>query len=406
MLAGSSLLRLALSLGLFLGLLLRHATAAEKAAPAQPSVEECEKFGRWIVERFDEGKVEEIAAAFDAVAFMRIATAGLGVSEAEVSSAASGISRGFGEKLEAELGEFDSARFVRVQEKGNQRRVLIRFLSEEGALNYKAFICARGSDSQVKWIDSYNYSSGESFSASTRNVLLPLVAKESESRRAKLSPAEKVYFENLSRIQRILALTRGGKSTEALALLQELPDFLRKERFFLLLEMRIAQAVDEAAYLKALAAIDAAIPDDPTLDLLRSDGRLIRKDHAGALRLIDSFEKEIGRDAWLDYSRANVHNDAEDWPAAKKFANDALAVEPDLIHAHQILLSIGLTTKNYKEVAEALTRLAAAFPQLDLHEGIKDDDDYADFRKSPEYAAWAAEGSRKAPKPPPGAARK
>ncbi|MES2692084.1 MAG: hypothetical protein V4773_01335 [Verrucomicrobiota bacterium] len=387
----SLLLRLGLILGLGFGVALRGIAATEAVASAQlPSKEECEEFGQWIVERFEAKELGELTRVFDALAFTQAITAGLEVADKEVLELSSGLRTGFARSFEAELNAFESAHFVRVQEKEGQRRVLIRFVSGEGAVNYIAFICARRTGGGVKWIDAFSYLTGETFGASSRRLLLPILAEKKKSLLEKLTSSENALVKNLLQMQRGLTLIRQQKHAEALALLQKLPAVLRKEKFFLLLEMRAAQALDEATYLKSLETIAAALPNDPTLDLVLLDGDFMRKDYAGALRRLASFEKEIGGDAYLNCLRANVHILTQDWPAGKKAARAALAVEPALFPAYDSLLLIAVTSKNHGEVADVLSELEANFPKMNMLEGIKDDEVYAEFRKSPAYAEWVA----------------
>lgn len=391
----SSLLRLGLALGLVFGLTFRNVTAAEKVA-GQPSIEECEEFGHWVVEQFDAQQLGEISKRFNALAFAKVITKDLGFSDKDVLEMSAGLRRSIGRNFEADLKSFESAHFIRVQEKEGQRRALVRFNSAEGAVNYVAFICTR-TEGGLAWVDAFSYMSGETFTASSRRLMLPIAADLKKSALQKLTSSESAMMKNLPTVQRALALIREQKPAEALALFRKMPAELRKEKFVLLLEMRAAQALDETEYLASMEAIAKAFPNDSTMDLVLLDAEIMKKDYAAALRRLTSFEAELGGDAHIHYVRANVHIMQEDWPAAKRSARAALADEPTMFSAYDTLIGVSIKEKKFKEVADVLTEIETSFPAIDMLKGIQEDDTYADFLKSPAYTEWTAARAKRAP---------
>lgn len=396
----STLLRLGLVLGLVLGLSFRNVTAAEKAAAAQPTAEECAEFGNWVVEQFDAKQFGEITKRFNALAFTKVITKDLGFSDKEVLDMSAGLRQGISGSFVQELKAFESAHFVRVQEKEGQRRALVRFNSADGAVNYMAFICGR-TEGGLTWVDAFSYLTGETFSASSRRLILPIAADMKKSLLQKLTSSESAMMKNMPAMQRALTLIREQKPAEALALLQKLPPELRKEKFILILEMRAGQAMGEKEYLEALEAIAQTFPNDATLDLVLIDGDFLKKDYARVLRRLASLEKELGGDAHVHFLRANVHIMQEDWAAAKRSARAALAEEPRMFSAYDTLLGVALREKKFKEVADVLTEIETGFPAMDMLKGIEDEDSYADFRKSPAYTEWLVARAKRSEKPPP-----
>lgn len=386
---------LAPTLLLLLSLLLGLARAAEKATTAQPSVAEYEAFGQWLVEQFDAQQFDEIAKRFNAPAYTEIVAENLGLSDKEIFDLSSGIFRSVGKNLETELGAFQSARFLRVQEKDGQRRALLRFTSTEGTANYLAFICTR-SEGGLTWINFFNYMAGETAGASARRLLLPVIVDKKKSLLENLTTSESVLVKNFPVIQRVLRLKRQGQQGEALALIQQLPAEVRDEKFILLLQMHLAQVVGDKEHLKALEAIARVFPNDPTMDIILVDADIMKGDYDAALRRITSFEKEIGNDTHLHFLRANVHLMKEDWAAAKRSARAALADEPTMLSAYQILIGVSLKEKKFTEVGDVLTEIETSFPTIDMLNGIQEDDIYADFRKSPAYAEWVAARAKRA----------
>lgn len=363
---------------------------ATAAAAALPSEADCAAFGRAIAALLNDGKAAEAIQQLNKVALVNRISAGLGYSESEARDFQAGVLKTLPTSLQKQLETFTSARFLRVQTVAGERRALLRFVSEEGAVNYIALICDQRGTGPVHWTDAFMYMMGETISQSTRRTVLPLVAQSKKGMLEKLTGSDSAFVTHFATVNQASQLLQKGKFVEAWSACEKLPDSLKKDRTVLMLRLRLAQSIDDTKYLRVINDWQAAFPGDATLDFISIDGDILRKDYASALKHIDSFAQRIGGDAYLDFLGANVLIMAERYDDARARARAALAVEPTLASAFDALLTITLKTKNYAETVKVLEELRSVYPAINL-DSIAADKEYAEFRLSRAYRDWSAQ---------------
>ena len=359
------------------------------AATAAITDEECETYGKQLAEYFSSGKQSEVVRQLDTFAFMDKVTADLGFDEKELGEFRSGMLSGLSKSLVQNFSTFTSAQYLRAQSVGGAKRVLVRCVSEEGAVNYFAFIVDRRATGSLKWVDVYIYLTGETMTESTRRAVLPMVANMKKNLLDKLTSRESDYVQNFPKMTRATQLIQGGKFAEALAELERLPETVKRERFVLTLRLRAAQPLSEAEYLKVITAWEKAYPDDPSLDLISIDGDVMRKDYAGAIKRIDSLSQRLGGDNYLNFLKGNMQMMAGDNDVARLTARAVLAAEPTLTSAWDTLLTISLNEHKYAETVALLIEFEAKFPGAKMKPVIATNAAYADFRTTQEYRDWA-----------------
>ena len=177
-----------------------------------------------------------------------------------------------------------------------------------------------------------------------------------------------------------------GQHEKALQIYDQLPSELQRDKNVLLIRLRAAQAVGEAAYAEAVRDLRAVHPDDPCIDLYGITCFLQKKDFAQALASINRVEKSLGDAPYANLLRAYVHQNAGNWPAAQKAAEAAVAAEPTLADAHWILVLVSLQEKRHAETLQRLREIERRFaPEFPDFTSIPD---YAEFVKSPQYQEW------------------
>jgi tetratricopeptide (TPR) repeat protein len=370
------------------------AESEPKAKPAPlPSEEACAAFGQKLAELLDGGQAAEVTAQLDKAALIARITPGLGFTATESRDFSAGLLNTLPASMQRQFESFSSAKFLRVQTVGGDRRALLRLVSSEGGASYLAFICAERGAGKLVWVDVFNYTSGESVSQATRRTTLPLIAESKKNALQQLISSESAFVTNFPAVMQATRLFQSSKIPESWAVTEKLPPEVRKDRTVLMLRLQLAQSLDDEKYLAVIKDWQAAFPNDATLDFISIDGDILRKDYAGAVKHVDSFAKRIGGDPYLDALAANVLFMAERYDEARKRARAALAAEPSLTDAFEALLNISLKTKNYAETVSLFEELHAQLPGLNLEE-IAASDDYADFRLSRAYRDWSAKAKQ------------
>ena len=202
----------------------------------------------------------------------------------------------------------------------------------------------------------------------------------------RLTRGESAYVKNLSKILEMQHLQIEGKHNEALAIFDAFPEELKRDKNLLLMRFNIAAQADDKAYQAAMVDLKKSLPDDPALDFALIDHYFYAKQFDKALEIIDSIDKRVEGDPYLDFFRANIFYSDGNWAGAKRFAKQAIDREPDLEDPYWTLITISLDERDYAETARLLI---AVEDSLGLVIGdLIDIPEYAGFRASEPYRRW------------------
>jgi len=368
---------------------LTFALPARAATPAPITDEECNSFGEELAGYFNAGKHAEAVRLLDGYALVGRITQGLEMEESDLNDFRAGYIGNVSKTLASSYSTFPSAHYLRAQTVDGERRLLVRCVSDKGAVNFMAFVPARRASGGLKWIDVYTYMNGELLSESSRRAILPLLAESKKNFLEKLSTSESNFVKSFPKATEAAKLIQEGKAAEAYAMLNALPADVRSHRFVLNLRLAAAQRVDEKEYLKVISDWEKAYPGDPSLDLISIDGDFMRKDYARGIKRLDSLSARLGGDNYLLFLKGNLQMMAGDNEAARKTARAVIAAEPALTSAWDTLLSISLSEKKYSETVTLLAEVEAMYAGAKMKPVIDKLEAYAEFRKSAEYKAWA-----------------
>lgn len=197
--------------------------------------------------------------------------------------------------------------FLRVHKQGDELRALFRVRSPSLGVNYHDYDLIVSESGDVKAEDVYIFATGERFSDTMRRIFLQFTASRNSGLLARLRGKDKALVKNMEKIQRMTRMAKSGDSRGSLAIYNELPAELKKEKFVMLVRVTAsAKTANEQTYLNALAEYRKAFPNDPSLQLISIDFHILKKDFASALKTIDALDKQLGGDPFLDVMRGNV----------------------------------------------------------------------------------------------------
>jgi hypothetical protein len=184
---------------------------------------------------------------------------------------------------------------------------------------------------------------------------------------------------------------RTGDRAGALAAIDALPPAVRKERGVQMLRVRAAAGLGTQAYKQALTEIATAFPDDPAVALISIDGALDVEDFDGAIKWIDTLEKAIGKDAFIESTRVVALVRKGDLDKALATANAAVALEPTLTRALEIKLDVLIAKKQWPDVLAAMTDLETNHAQHFDVDKLRSQPHLAELVGSPAFATWLEE---------------
>jgi hypothetical protein len=243
---------------------------------------------------------------------------------------------------------------------------------------------ASRTDHKVRVLDIYSYVQGQWVSESVRSVTDASIHSSSS-----LSDAEQLA----DKLKRVRALQQAGEPTQALALLDSLPDTVRKARTTQVLRVALANAISRDAYKQALDEIAAVFPGDPSVAMMQIDGAILRNEYAAALRHIDEVDRAIGGDPWQDAIRAEVlikRGGAGDLDAAQARADAVVRADPTLAKGWWAELDVALARRAWPAAIAAMDQLQDRFHVAFDLEALRTLPVYAGLIVTPEYAAWQA----------------
>lgn len=372
-------------------------SAAPKLAAAGPAVSEAEAvaFGRAVEQAFATAD----AAALDALLriedlFIR-SVSDFNLTADEQAEARRGLRQsGGGERmcrsLISQLGD-GAVTLLRTRVKDGRQTALFRVFSEQNGLNYLEFQIARGPDGKPVTEDVYIVLVGETLTQLVRRMMVAIIpAKKGGGGQFQL------YQDNMPTIRRMNELVAAGDVAGAKRQYQSLPAALRDQKNVHILGLRALQG-DDPAYLAELERYRKRYPNDPSLDLILVDYHVLKKDAKALRECLWRLDDAVGGDPILRVIDANFQLDQGDRTEARRLAEEAIKLEPDMIGAHWVLVAVALAEKDHKETARLLKRVVQAC-RFDLDApGLKKLDDYKHFVASPEYAElcdWVAERAK------------
>jgi tetratricopeptide (TPR) repeat protein len=198
-----------------------------------------------------------------------------------------------GKQIILALGEKGTYRLVKQYEKDHRQHLIFRLYNEE--INYHDIELIK-KHGTVKVADIFVYATGENLSGTMAQALLSFTEDMATG-----SPVEQ---EDLNKIVRIKKYLLEGKHQQANQLFISLPQELREQRLFKIINIQIASGLDNEQYLAAMNSFQHDYPDAPNIYLIMLDSYFLNEDAPGILRCVNRLDSLINKDPFLDYYRA------------------------------------------------------------------------------------------------------
>ncbi len=290
------------------------------------------------------------------------------------------------EMLRGALEGGGSLHLLRVRKQGDARAILFRLLLEGGGVEYFEFAAATRADGKTLVGDWTSYSTGEPISETIHRLYLPLALKQKRGLLERLLGRDQLLAKHWGEVEALLNSAREHKSTEGLALWAALPAELQRDKFLLLLRLRLTQPLpDPAEYRKTLEDFRRFHPGDPATELQSIDYHFMRQEWKQAVEAVQRLRQSVEGDPYLDTMESTLHLQSGELESARRAVEHA-AEEPDPQPARWMLVTVCLKQKDHAGVLGALLELDGRFPVQwnDLSRSAE----YKDFVASPQHAEW------------------
>jgi hypothetical protein len=252
-----------------------------------------------------------------------------------------------------------------------RREIILRKVFGNGNFNYLAFEVATR-DGRARINDVRLYYSGELL---TRTLAASMAAKDS------YSPAMIAQF------WRDVNGAEAREDWDAVhRAIDRLPFELRSWRAVIRTEMRIARNAGQIRLFDdAVARYRAAIPAGTPLEIVALDVAWKHKEHEEILRLLDTLDRRVGGDPYLDSIRADAYLQLHDLPHAVERARNASRRAAAVESVWWMLATAEAASTHYPAAVEALEVLAERFSADVSRRTLEHDDRFSDLVTSPAY---------------------
>lgn len=282
------------------------------------------------------------------------------------------------------------ASYLRVHTIEDMRGPLLRYdLGDEG-FSYILLIVEDREPQGPKIVDLFIGSNGERLSVSA-GALAQLMAAPSSSLLGRLFGLRDVDTDLVEAFQTFGAQMRSGHYDVAYETIRSLPDAVRNHRVLSGISAQVAGMVGGDVYEEELSRLAALHGDDPRTAFLLVDYYFLRGDYDTAMQGVETLERIFGFDAAIGLLKTNIAITLGDVDAALAYAVAAEEAEPWDENGHWALLNVYLATKRHDEVVATLQMLEEGFGYLFDAEIMATEAGYADFVRSRQFEAWAAD---------------
>ncbi|MBS0202703.1 MAG: hypothetical protein JSS49_07370 [Planctomycetes bacterium] len=364
------------------------------ALPPQGNLSDaaCEECGRKLEAALMSRQAALLSTQFDWNKFAARAVIGLGVSARDQEGFTRGVTtavenpNGLIGSLSSRIGS-GSAKFIRVTNKPDGKRILVRLIFEDGTSNYTEWVPGQSMAGELKIVDGYSYLSGELFTTTIRRLMIPAMASLQPTLMQKLSGAEREAANHLKQIQKMTTALHSNQPQQALETYAQLPETLKREKALLLQRLSAAQQVSDNEYEKVLVDFDKYYPGDPALDFVRLDYWVMKKDHQAAVDGLKRLEKAMeGTDGHLHGLLAIELAQVGRFAEARTAADESIQLEPEGGTAYQAIVLADVKEQKYEDALQNMKQMFEK-TQLEFLE-MATDPDFAGFVKSPQYNEW------------------
>ncbi|MGG9962982.1 hypothetical protein [Ferruginibacter sp. SUN106] len=196
-----------------------------------------------------------------------------------------------GSKIVETFNDGDKYTFIKCYETNHVYHIIFRFFREKDAgLNYQDFELVMAGD-KCKIADGYMYSTGEMLSETMHQMYFATLHNVGQEE------------EGLKKINEIKTLYQKGKSSEAKVIYNSLPQYLRKTKMVLLLNVYVSEGLSLAEYDEALKEFRDNFPNERSMNLMMIDGYYMHQDYVKMLAAVNALDVQINKDPLLDYHR-------------------------------------------------------------------------------------------------------
>jgi len=280
-----------------------------------------------------------------------------------------------------------TVKFIRVTTQ-TPPRSLVRFDLGSQGFNYAEYVLHTDATGRTRAVDWYQLTTGDLMSVTLGGVG-QLFTNASPNLLQRMFGGEAINRDLIADLAQVGEFYRAGKFAEALEILKKLPEPVASSRFILSARATAAsyaKLTDE--YDAALAKLAAKHSGDPSTTFMLIDYHFKRQDTPKVLEAIDIMEGRVGVDGVTRLLRANAYMLTNDVANALKYADEAVALEPDLLTARDSRATLLVRLERFEDAIAAYRDMETRFGFSFTRDVFLEDPTFERLVASPAFKAW------------------
>ena len=379
----------------FMAFLLAACAMAQAADNAAQRRAAADKFGAEIERAFNERDRKALNAMIDLHALATRAAEYQGLTGAEEQGFVKGAeSKGLAPLIDSYFKALDTSKgkvtYMRVTNQ-TPPRALVRFELGNQGFNYAEYVLHTDAAGRTRAVDWFQLTTGDLMSV-TLGGIGQMFSGANASLIERMFSGENISREDVANLSKIGDLYRKGKYAEALEIFKNLQEPLASSRILLSARATAASYANlPDEYDAALAKLASKYADDPGATFMLIDYHFKRQDVPKVLKSIDTMEKRVGVDGVTRMLRASAYMLGNDLENALKCADEAIALESDLLAAQDTRATLLVQLGRFKEAVAAYKAMETQFGFQFTRDIFTADPVFKQFVASPAFAAWLPE---------------
>ncbi len=286
----------------------------------------------------------------------------------------------FGTSIAAEIQKGGSYTFLNADYKDNTGEILFRFLSSQTINYHKLYV--KFVEKEPKITDIYVFQSGEKMSESIGRLYSAFISGKENT--GDQMPVKWLFY---LEYQKLYTLISEGKYKKAHKKLLNLPEEIRRDRLFQIMDIQVASNLDKKTFNSAYGNYINHFPENPGKYLIPLDGLIVHDEFLKALKCIDRLDESVGTDPLLDLLRGNIYYNMNKYETAEKKLSSLIDVMPEFENGYYNLLTIYIEQQKFSEATHLLDDMIGIFNYYkeDFQPLLAN---YPAFINSSEYKNW------------------
>jgi hypothetical protein len=392
----------------FAALLLSSPVVAEKQRGEKGALltdQVCRDFATKLIKAVESGDLNACRQLYDSDVFVERILEGLEFRYSDREQQLAQWKKAFSEshvfyqQHVANVAQGGSFRLVGVHPTGAEFNLAFRILDSDGALRYDLYTLAirKGGEPIISDIGVLGFVSPVEVLTNTLAHFTPYDGPD--GRIHKDAPDAERLIMDKRVLSGMFQQFRQERYNNVCYFYKQLSEKMQKEKLPLLMALLASTSVEPDPALgmteakrndfskKLIELYRDKYPNDSAIELAAVDYYLNTQQFDSAIRSVDSVDKAVGGDPYLEAVRAGIYSQAGELELAREKADLAVKKLPDIHPVYTIAADVAVQQGDFQRAVELLAQLAQKF-EIFMASDQSDDAAWTKFFASDHYQKW------------------